>query len=401
MGGFNVIRAPGEIAGEKNNSIYGKLVDQHGNAIADAQVWYYSSHFDVLAVESFGSGTGYYKTKTDKNGRFKCSKRGRYIRIREIKKDGYDPLNPGAAGRAEDAARKINSNNKKDPLVFKMRKRGKPAYLVGGKCRVWCDKGKSASKRFRMFERCLDQYGMVRLSVDPEKLRQFNSRKELLERGMTVEQLHPTMQQEPQMNFDIKITCISHGETNDWDVIFDYMGKDGGVFLGDKILYQAPDKGYVSQSRVTYKSGRITSLNGSSDAPAAGKSGYLYVKSHGGRLYSKIKFEIRDGRYIAVSGDYLTNPDGSRNLEYDYNKVAAQPRIELAKRFKTIRDQAWAKYHQKYKVYKNYIVEHSRAKRNKQKLPVIVRKPIQPDEDKFKQEFIEMVDKERSHVAGL
>ena len=96
-----------------------------------------------------------------------------------------------------------------------------------------------------------------------------------------------------------------------WSFIIDPI--DGGILeTNDPFLYRAPDSGYEPGYEVIMD-------------PAASKwkdqvKRQFYVKSRGGKVYASVEvtvFPNYDGQMGRFRVNYLANPAGSRNLEYD------------------------------------------------------------------------------------
>jgi hypothetical protein len=168
----------------------------------------------------------------------------------------------------------------------------------------------------------------------------------MLKQGIPVDRLPENFKDEVDMEYGIRVTCSYPSDGKKWDVVFDFIGDDGGIVLSDKLLYEAPLEGYQKQVKVTGNKGEVKGFT----------NNFLYVKSDGGASYSRIVFVLRDSsNRISGHGDIYTNPGGSRNLEYDGKFVIEERsrRSATGQRFRNIKKEALAKYHEDLKKDKN------------------------------------------------
>ena len=261
---------------------YGKVVDQFDQpikgAVVHAGVTRYAP-FDpmLMAVKDIDE-------KTDKNGLFEIKTRGHKLMIRNILLDGYGDfwrLNPergfeySVLGSAEIAF----VPDSKKPIVFVIRERNMPTYLTKVASKINCKRGETSE---------------VSLGVAKDWITSEGK---------------PKSRHGSGKHKDIKVSVANAEDRKSYDVIFSSLDKDSGMILSDELLYEAPEDGYSPEIKI--------SLNTTDDVGDTLK--YLYVKARAGAMYSRLKVEFRLARTmgirISISG--LTNPDGSRNLEYD------------------------------------------------------------------------------------
>jgi len=326
-----------------NFTFYAKVVDQHGNAVPNAEANFMLNYFDLFSL--YFNGNKRFTVKADKNGLLKVKKNGRYLGLQDVKANGYEFIKhkqlAGKVYTPEKGYYPIQKNGKHvfphsnpdDPAIIVIRKRGKAEYLTRESMHFLCRPGKPASKQFRVINRWVDPYGFHRKVISEEKNRLIAERRRKLERGVAVEKL-PEKLKDIDLEYDFQISCSYPPDGKTWEVTLDFIGKDGGLYLSEGLLVKAPSAGYKKQIRI------------SGTNPVV-QTDYVYVQSKDKDIYSRIDMEIRtDSNSVFITGNIYTNPEGSRNLEYDesviYPEIAR--RRKIAGRFIKIKKEAIAKY---------------------------------------------------------
>lgn len=109
---------------------------------------------------------------------------------------------------------------------------------------------------------------------------------------------------------DLMASASFNDDTRNWHLTFSVSNNVDGLFVCDRLLYEAPATGYVQNASM----------------PLAAREGkaYLYLRSRDPTIFSRISLTYwhavapKTGRgRIRVSYDVCVNPYGERNLEYD------------------------------------------------------------------------------------
>ncbi|MDR2849561.1 MAG: hypothetical protein LBW77_03345, partial [Verrucomicrobiota bacterium] len=107
---------------------------------------------------------------------------------------------------------------------------------------------------------------------------------------------------------DLLIDAAFDADQTCWNITYSITNGPGGIVLSDKMLYEAPEIGYVRSVSVT-----VTNVY---DWPR-----YLYVNSRTPTVYSRVLFfhnvRIEETPSLRLSCKVWTNPYGERNLEQD------------------------------------------------------------------------------------
>jgi len=364
-----------------NFTFYAKIVDQHGIVVPDAEVVFTRSYFNPLALYFDGNQT--FVITSDKNGFLKVKKYGRSLLLRDVKKSGYQFMGFGSNDSAYTPPKSFNSyqidgknifphSSSDDPAVIVIRQRGKREYLCKDRLSFACRTGETASKQIRMLDRWIDSYGLGHQAVSENKKRLHNERKRRLKHGVPIDKLPDELKNEIDMGYNLRLSCSYPPEGENLEVVFDYTGDDGGIILSDKLLYEAPLEGYQQQVRIIGPTRRRLDYK---------KTGFLYVKCDGGNSYSRLSFHIRIPHILYINGEIYTNPEGSRNLEYEGGFISEElvRRRATGKRFVKMKKDVWAKYYEDRKTKKD--------------TPV-------PDNKKLEDKFRKMIRKERQAGNG-
>lgn len=107
---------------------------------------------------------------------------------------------------------------------------------------------------------------------------------------------------------DLRVDAVFDTGRKCWDVTYSITNGPGGVVLSDKMLYEAPEDGYVPSASATLTN-------------CYNLHKYVYVKSRSPMVYSRVLFvhDVGAGTNpsLRVSCKAWVNPYGDRSLEYD------------------------------------------------------------------------------------
>jgi hypothetical protein len=276
--------------GTKSNvpiQFYGMVVDQDGNGIPGVKVKAEVSAFNETFIKTRKDSDYRKKTSlemtTDNRGFFTIQNiDGNYLVIKDLEKLGYqaDTSNLGAFvywDRNDPSRIHIPSSQK--PVVF----------------HIWRENGSEQLIYAKKF------YGIIpdgrAFTIDLIKQKKMDSATS--EGDLRVKIMRPP-QVDPQIKYD-------------WSCVIEVIG--GGILeAADQFLYRAPESGYQPNYQLI--------VNASDPQWSDKVTKTFYVKSREGKVYSSMTFEIfinYDDK-SALSLNYLSNPAGSRNLEYDPQK---------------------------------------------------------------------------------
>jgi hypothetical protein len=252
-------------------TIYGKVVDQYGEAVSNAQVrvgWFY------LTLPDLGLSTGEKWVNTDNTGVFSCFiLRGDSPSIAEIKKKGYEYIRSSdPTSELGDQAKEEGFKNSDDPFVFKMRKLGPTTYIYhydgGGEF--------SSPDEFVI-------YDIFHRGFDPID-------RELTKLG------------NPE-RYDLIFDVTKSGDGYTMNIL--PVQETGSMQIVDQLLYEAPADGYQPEVTINMTAGER-------------RETYLYFTSRDPAVYSRMEMILdADNERLRLRYDTWTNPYGSRNLEYE------------------------------------------------------------------------------------
>jgi hypothetical protein len=258
------------------------LSDQDGHPLSNLTV-NCSIRNDGLAPEP---SEYTYRVVTNEQGVLELKLRpNESIYLEHITKEGYEsvdaknhiytPLDYSYIKGAQTPPLDVYNPNK--PVVFYLRKKGEPAYLIG----EW--------HKNQRFDRAVSHKFKIPLFTD---------------------WLDPNGNRHPSIDSScVLIRGRASADTNDkYFVTFFAPDANSGVLLSNTLLYEAPENGYQRSTEQTIRFVKEdTRINR-----------YLYVKGENKSYYSRIdmQFDIFDNRFY-IDCIIFTNPEGSRNLEYD------------------------------------------------------------------------------------
>tara|TARA_B100001093_G_scaffold303333_1_gene289306 strand:- start:912 stop:2054 length:1143 start_codon:yes stop_codon:yes gene_type:complete len=277
-------------------NFYGKVVDQSGEGVSGVKVQLYINQYNdnFLEVLSGWESAMLKKTDytliTDENGLFSIREaKGRSLYITEIAKEGYlsKPGDKSFMYGSNYVPSAQHNANPSEPVVFNLWKKGEAEELVKGGGSDF-----STAGRFKVLPN-----GEVRTI------------------NLLTSQVYDNSSQEGDIRFSLVRGEMNENKKYDWH--FTLEAVDGGVVAtDDEFGYLAPETGYTDKYEIRYNASDedwISSL----------ENQRFYIKSRNANIYSTILFnsiraKYRDNGLIDIQ--WLTNPNGSRNLEYDPEK---------------------------------------------------------------------------------
>ncbi|HPN84773.1 MAG TPA: hypothetical protein PK821_05490 [Victivallales bacterium] len=288
---------------------YGKVMDQLGNTVPEAEITFHVMGFDPNAYGSlfYGQIAADKKLKTDNNGHFVIENyMGFGLGIDEVKAKGYEYIYSSRETFFEYSPHTIEKiyvkddfkgeNNKEEfeeynrclaekkpffkpdknsPVVFHLRKKGQQEFLLQG------DNSISFSP---------DPIENV-CYVDVVDFRGMGYHTDRDGYEGWVKEYH----------VDLQISARKIGKKT--YIVFIVSDKESGLLKLDEKLYIAPDDGYATELVID-----VETLPSEQD-----KQMYLYLKGRGGKIYSRIEIET-DKPGITIKNIW-TNPRGSKILE--------------------------------------------------------------------------------------
>ena len=271
-----------EIEKQENTDMrfYGRVIDLDGNSVSGAKVTAGVGFFTPKAFIKREGGVKTKKAKTNRDGFFKLKTYGSDVYIRDIEKDGYEFLYEGHKNKERSfeyspSLKRPFVPDKDNPIVFNLRKKGEPVFLV------WDDDNydfyleKEATKNLSLFDIYLDS-NYVSHNIPP-KIK------------------------------NLEIRGIPHPNDGYFEFIFTTLDANSGVLLSDEPFYVAAKDGYKKEEKLQIEC---------SEAHYDMNKIFLQVQINDGKAYSKvtIKPRVYDDR-ITLFVEILTNPEGGRNLE--------------------------------------------------------------------------------------
>ena len=262
---------------DKIIDFYGKVVDQDLMPVANAQVVIHLRHFD-LTVPYFFTSSKEINLNTDSRGLFQVTgKTGSLLFIDNIVKRGYEFNFSGERG-FEPGQTKADKNN---PIIFTLRKK-EPAVLV-----IPHEFGFS-------FDSTVSEKELDLVNGQSGEIGKLGTR---------------DWQKDEHADIRIK-SALSN--TSSYVITFSTPEKDSGLIASSELLYVVPPKGYVPSYTITLP------------FPGSYKK-QLYVKGRQGKTYSRLAIGINaTGERLGVRIRSWTNPNGSRNVDYDAEIYAGE-----------------------------------------------------------------------------
>lgn len=273
---------------DKPINYYGKVIDLQGRPIKNVNVEVHISR---------ASGKKIIKYSTDADGRFIISGiDGSDLAVENLLAQGYAYLaenrNNGHDLYENDGSKVITENN---PVIFTMRKKEQPTVVVEG----------HISAVFAKDVKYYDVDLVEMIDEGPYNLKRYHG---------------------PYAHVDIRTRIEYSADTDSYTFILETPDSNSGIIELNQALYVPPDRGYKTPYKIVVPKGQQ-------------KETFLYVKSRGGQVYSKldIKFvpAVKDDK-IYWAAEAHTNPIGERNLDFDEAKYIEYNKQKLANRKKMV-----------------------------------------------------------------
>jgi hypothetical protein len=309
---------------------FGKVVDQFGESVADANVFFQVS---TMYTED---GVANILVKTNANGIFVLNDIiGVSIYLKEIQRTGYEftyQSNPNRSYSYKPLARNYYDPDPNNPIIFYMRKKlMPPEYLLADCSNCGVD------KRF-----------------DPNEIKSFEFY--LFDNGWLTDEFEsgPIPGDEivngTSHRRGLKDFRIEGSPTDDgfYQFCFTPLHENSGVIASDDILYEAPETGYEPDAVIYVDPCGFHK-----------EKKYVYMKTEGGKFYSRLEIELSvypDRIYIEIRR--ITNPNSSRNLEY-YDEYNARVETRRRKEYRRIKDEKRQKRQEELKKKQESKKQHS------------------------------------------
>ncbi len=310
--------------------LYGKVIDQESYPIKDANVLLHLTKFSPNPKSFFRTVIDLH-VKTDAQGCFTVLKEmGSQIGIEDVNKKGYEysrKQNPTTSFNFDQSVSREYSpdphpliSDPKHPFVLHVRKMGESTFLLekkdGG--------GFTFNKEESGTQKGYDFIEDIRIKNKDIKESMFNG---------------------SPLVCDIKAQAMLDAKSGDWTMILSTGEVGGGIFVSDKLLYEAPAESYQAMyilHSAIFKKKYIMNLNerGIDNKGKPINGIYLYVRSRNPSIYSRIRISTfeANNKEITLGGDgWITNPYGDRNLEQATDlpwEVSAQLRNEVRESYR-------------------------------------------------------------------
>lgn len=273
----------------------GKVIDQYGRPVVNADVEIHLHHFSLTA--------DYYEDiqdihlKSDKNGAINLrNKKGSSIYMETIKCDGYEynkNENPNDSfSYWDELSERAIAPDKTRPVVFRLRKKGEPTYLI-----EWRDYTPPI-----FYAKATDEVWYLDLVwPDFRPAHQTN-----LNEGYGFQSMYT----------DATVLVRSNQDHTAYNICFAVPDASDGIMETNVLMYTAPENGY--RTNLIYSVPIVSNEMYETNT-------YFYVKSRGGKVYARIGAYFlsygNDNNGVIVDFHTWANPYGERNLE-------AEPRLK-------------------------------------------------------------------------
>lgn len=251
-------------------SFYGKVIDQENKPVSDAEVF--------ISVRRSTSDDVSYVIKTDNKGLFHLqNEKGHLIFINKIKKNGYEykyENNPVKGVWADEIRTGKFKPEPLNPVIYKMRKKEPAEYVIPGDFRFTFN----ANETEKEVDLVARQFGRIGVLGTRDWIKGE----------------HADLRIKAELDRNSKyVLTLSIPDT------------DSGLIMSDELLYVAPAEGYVSSQTLKI--------------PVPGDlKRRFYVKGRQGKIYSRLDVGVlATNEKLGVSILSWTNPNGSRNVDYD------------------------------------------------------------------------------------
>lgn len=280
---------------------YGRVLDEQDHPVEGVDVEIGIHSFTPIPTFGF-EGISTIKIKTNKEGNFIIiNKIGKALDVEKITKKGYDTsaslLKVETAFYFDHELHTPFVPDPKNPLIYRMRKKGEGAFLF---------KGDGGGFRFNAGESG-SQHGKDFIAEMYVKEKDF---------------ANPTFNGNPLV-VDLKAKGTLNPKTGVWTMTLAVGDPTGGIIVSDRLLYEAPAEGYqpnyiLSPESFQKEFKSCVNARGLDDEGYKVKGVYLYVRSRNPPLYTRIRinsFSFNKNEIILGGDGFVTNPYGDRNLE--------------------------------------------------------------------------------------
>lgn len=258
---------------DRSVAFYGKVVDQFGDPVEDAEILIHITQFSPSADELFGR-VKVVSTTSRRDGSFLVSEEhGRKVYVDDIAKKGYAPFL--ATDHLQDFRPGATAMPTVDhPATFVVRKIGDAVPMLKGAGRL--DLSATSS------------------NVIARLLRPTEDEVDLL--GAAVASSAPGLRAAATLSPDPAV----------WVIRISGEGEADGILLAAEPLYEAPTDGYRAQVTLTI----------SADAPYRATNAVLCLKTSSPETYSLVRLSVRPSNgKCTVHFESMTNPYGTRTLD--------------------------------------------------------------------------------------
>lgn len=258
---------------------YGRVVDQNSDPVAEAQV--------IISISAYSAPITTYGIKvdvkdvilkTDKRGNFELhNERGTSLHLLKIEKKGFVFLydDKQVDYYYSPAAEKKHHPDKANPVIFKMRKKEPPTFVIPG------------------------GFGLSFVQGEVEK------EIDLVTRRATELGKLGTSKFLKNEHVDIRIKAKMSEDKANYNITFNTPDDNSGIVERAELLYVVPEEGYKPSKTVTVP---VTSQ----------VKKYIYIKSRKGSVYARLDIEIKANKEnISLSIKSWTNSNGERNVDFD------------------------------------------------------------------------------------
>lgn len=317
------------------HDFYGKVVDMDSNPLEGVEV-----EVNFTSVSEYGAiENKSLKISTGKNGEFKVEFVGFQVRVKSLKKELYELSRVNEVFGVDYDVPKPFQTSKAKPLVFRLRKRLVPAYLIyqildNTRISFIWDKEKVGGFELLWQSEWADENGVMRKSTKNRRHASFPKKyhKDLIAKGII---------QDPFMLNEVFMEGKPIEDNGDYEITFKVREEGAGVIVSDELLYEAPADGY--------KPAASLAIHNVIPKKSPHSVKYLYVKGPEGKYYSRVNIEVRlNKESVDLSFARYTNPTSSRNLEYDseYQRQERSRRYGIARKrrevMEEIKNKRWA-----------------------------------------------------------
>lgn len=257
-------------------TFHGKIIDQSGQPVEDAEVTVHIVQYSPSAEDLFGR-VKVISATSRRDGSFLISREhGREAYVHAVTKTGYAPLSVLDRERLFSPATNATTRlpTAAHPATFVVRQIGDAVPMLKGTGRLDLNPDST--------------------SVSARLLRPTEDEIDLL--GAAVASVGPGLQAKASLSVDQAL----------WVVTISGEGEADGILLAAEPLYEAPRDGYGTQVALTVPV----------DAPFRITNAVLCLKTESPETYSIVRLSVRPSKErCSVHFESMTNPYGTRTLD--------------------------------------------------------------------------------------